>query len=167
MLSTTPVFSLPVLFLAMYLSISFCPAWKMSEMGIGGNCLRPWEFIGSKRGFTPCPVAGRSEAQATSGKDKIFKRLGGLGMGIRDSMWNKETISMELFWLEDVHIVISRMSGLKAPLWYKEICWLDQGEYHPQIFKTPPLTTTLLPGAVSLEMLTRSFLCHLCSSNPS
>lgn len=65
----------------------------MHEVGIGGNYhsfQRSWEFTGSKRGLTPCPVAERSEAKTTSG-NKVFKRLRGLAMERRCNRRNKKS----------------------------------------------------------------------------
>lgn len=94
-------------------------------------------------------------------------KAGGLGDGERGNRRNKEAISVELSRLEDVHTGISGKSGLGVPFWYKGTCWLDQGEYHAK-FNIPlplfPLSSLVLQH---WKCWLISFLCLLCSFNPS
>lgn len=76
----------------------------------------------------------RSEAGAPSGEEKVVKRWEGLGRWRRGSRRHREAISRKSSCLEAVHMGISVKSGFRVPLWYKEVCWLDQGEYHFQSF---------------------------------
>lgn len=59
---------------------------------------------------------------ATSGEEKVFKRLSGLENRRRGNRRNKGVLSMKPSCLENVHMGISGKSGIRAPFWYKGLC---------------------------------------------
>lgn len=64
-----------LLFLAMNLSMFFCPARKMSEVGMGGNCQRPGDFMGPEGELAPCPGAIDQRPGLLQEKGKGCRRL--------------------------------------------------------------------------------------------